>query len=214
MNHTLSWERENPMRDYERIFNALREDLIEFCGTAERETLSEEGLGLHGPVPPLSRKGREDRAPGQAQALLRRRAQVFAAKQLLSSFYKKLSPGVDVPQDAAVRALGKFESINARIPREYRFPDESPRGEQFWRYFHRSVQDCLAWSEDERDVNLDVRSIGQWIGIGPGSARGVKSDSFYTKLFDGALSGTDLHLLALYRAAIVESGSEIGRAHV
>lgn len=207
MNHTLSWERENPMRDYERIFNALREDLIEFCGTAERETLSEESLGLHGPVHPLLRKESEGPVLGNGPGLFRRRAQVFAAKQLLSSFYKKLSPGVDVPQDAAVRALEKFKSINDRIPREYRFPDESPRGEQFWRYFNRSVQDCLAWSEDERDANLDVRSIGQWIGIGPGSARGVKSDSFYTKLFDGALSGTDLHLLALYRAAIVESGS-------
>lgn len=195
------------MRDYERIFNALREDIIEFCGTAERETLSEEGLGLHGPVRYLPRCGSEEQVLGNGPGLHSRRTQVFAAKQLLSSFYKKLSPGVDVPQDAAVRALGKFESINDRIPREYRFPDESPRGEQFWRYFKRSVQDCLAWSEDDRDANLDVRSIGQWIGIGPGSARGVKSDSFYTKLFDGALSGTDLHLLALYRAAIVESGS-------
>lgn len=207
MNHTLSWERENPMRDYERIFNALREDIIEFCGAAEPEALSEESLGLHGPVRPLLRRRSEATVVGIGPGLFKRRAQAYAAKQLLSSFYKKLSPGVDVPQDAAVRALGKFESINDRIPREYRFPDESPRGEQFWRYFNRSVQDCLAWSEDDRDANLDVRSIGQWIGIGPGSARGVKSDSFYTKLFDGALSGTDLHLLALYRAAIVESGS-------
>lgn len=206
MNHTLSWERENPMRDYERIFNALREDLILGCGAAERDALSEESLGLQGPVPSVPFWETDARSLRKIPKLFKRRAQVYAAKQLLSSFYKKLSPGVDVPQDAAVRALGKFESINLRIPREYRFPDESPRGEQFWRYFNRSVQDCLSWSEDERDANLDVRSIGQWMGIGPGSARGVKSDSFYTKLFDGALSGTDLHLLALYRAAIVDSG--------
>lgn len=207
MNHTLSWERENPMRDYERIFNALREDLIEYCGRAERDALSEEAMGLYGPLPnSVEESTRTEDGVVQRHGLLGSRAQLFAIRQLLSSFYKKLSPGVDVSQEAALSALTKFVGINSSISGIYRFPDESPRGSQFWRYFKRSVYDCLSWSEDERDTNLDVRSIGQWMGIGPGSNLGVKSESIYTKLFDGDLSGTDPHLLALYRAAIVESG--------
>lgn len=196
------------MRNYERIFHALREDLIEFCQTQNLDAISEESLGLHGPVRPYPLEGAGGVGSGLGvDKLVFRRVQVRAIQQLLSSFYKKLSPGVDVPQSAAISALRKFEGINSSIMGEYRFPDESPRGEQFWRYFKRSVHDCLAWSEDERDANLDVRSIGQWMGIGPGSNRGVKSESFYTKLFDGNLTGTDPHLLALYRAAIVDSGS-------
>lgn len=199
------------MRDYERIFNALREDLIEFCGTAEPDSLSEEAMGLAGPIRdrslrPSGRDSVHGLGTGRDCSLLKRRVQLFAAKQLLSSFYKKLQPGDDVSEDAALSALRKFEGINSRIPRDFQFPDDSASGTQFWRYFKRSVQDCLSWSEDERDANLDVRSIGQWIGIGPGSSLGVNSESFYTKLFDGDLTGTDLHLLALYRAAIVESG--------
>jgi hypothetical protein len=193
------------MRDYERIFNALLEDVKTFCSTSDAASLSEESLGLHGPT--FRELSRAPERSHDGPGLDFRRVQVFACRQLLSSFYKKLSPGSELPEGAELRALRKFESINSGISREFRFPDDSPRGSQFWRYFKRNVYDCLTWSDDDRDTNLDVQSIGQWMGIGPGSNRGVNAESFYTKLFDGNLSGTDQNLLALYRAAIVDTGS-------
>ena len=52
------------------------------------------------------------------------------------------------------------------------------------------------------DSLLDLQLISEGFATGPGASRGVKSDNFYTKLFDSNLTSTSESLYRSYRCAI------------
>lgn len=165
------------MRDYAKVLAALNED--------------------------LNKAHSEDESPSRR----------FAIEALRSSFFKKLAPD-GVSETAAKNALEKFERLNAAISDTFEWPDLSDDGQRFWMYLKRVFQEAVVVPLFEEPIEGvpspklvgGIAKILSRIEIGPGASRGVNSESFYTKLFEGHLSGTHPWLLALYRAAIMESG--------
>ncbi len=131
----------------------------------------------------------------------------FAVRAQLRNFYKKLSPDRKVSKSAELAAFNKFKAVNDAIADTYEWVSETEADERFWTLLKRYVRestDVSLWDEDIQ--NLDVTSMSKWMGIGPGASLKSKSESFYTKLFDGDLVGTSGFLLARYRAAICDTG--------
>jgi len=131
----------------------------------------------------------------------------FALRAQLRSFYKKLSPTGNISESAMKLAQEKFLSINHSISDTFQFESESDIDDRFFNNLKRYIRESTDYLWDERSINLDVSEAYRWIGVGPGASSGVNSESFYTKLFDGDLTGTSPYLLALYRAAICETGA-------
>ena len=130
-----------------------------------------------------------------------RRLRAIRASMLLGSFYKKLQPG-GVTQNAADAALEKFLGINDSISDTFRFAGESEWDSTFWDYFRDSMRKSLT----THDESFDVDYIGSKLAAGPGASCGCDNESFYTKLFASRITMTHPILLALYRAAICETG--------
>lgn len=131
----------------------------------------------------------------------------FAVRNQLRNFYKKLSPTGTISKDAAEKALIKFKAINESIADNFVWVSELPDDDRFMMYLKRYLTEATDYRWDDTTTNLCVSNAHKWVGVGPGASVGVDSSSFYTKLFDGDLTGTSAYILALYRAAIVDTGS-------
>ena len=178
------------MRDYAAVFQCLLKDLGHCCEPQ-----------FNGPEGPRDK-----------------------AKQLLKdSFYKKLSPLGENDEAADERALHKFLEINSRIRRSpffYEVENELDMAmfDTFSALFERVCHADQEFAEVQRPRDgesvdwqsvvasyFGVRSLSAWMGTGPGMSIGAGSDDFFTKLFNSKLTTTSSHLLALYRAAIVDN---------
>lgn len=131
----------------------------------------------------------------------------YAVRAQLRSFYKKLSPNGVIGVKAEAVALEKFLAINSQLPDDFAYAPENEQDRRFWRIFKRILYEATDWLWDEGAVNLTTEDLSQFIGVGPGSNIGANSDSFYTKLFDGPLTGTSSQTFARYRAALCETGA-------
>ena len=123
-----------------------------------------------------------------------------AMAALRRSFFKKLQPGGVTPE-AAAAALEKFLSINRSIGQTFQAPVDMDQGSLFWGLF----RDSMARALTPAHVDFDLDYYREKFAVGPGSSLGCDNESFYTKLFASRISATHPYLLALYRAAIVES---------
>jgi hypothetical protein len=127
--------------------------------------------------------------------------QEVRCQMLYRSFYKKLEPE-GMSNDANAKALEKFKTLNANIATcPFEFPIESEQDSVFWDYFRDNILKCMRPS----DETFDLEYIRQKFTAGPGSSLKCVNDSFYTKLFNSRITTTHEYLLALYRAAIIES---------
>jgi hypothetical protein len=123
------------------------------------------------------------------------------AQMLYRSFYKKLEPN-GMSAEANAKALEKFKAINEGIATgPFEFPVESEHDSVFWDYFRDNVLKCMR----PCDETFDLEYIRRTFTVGPGSSLKCWNESFYTKLFNSRITATHPYLLALYRAAIVES---------
>jgi hypothetical protein len=128
------------------------------------------------------------------------------ALSLAKSFYKKLEPSGRISEQAESAALKKFLAINDSIAPAFTFKGSLPVDDYLWDLFRDNLLKVLDWTPEPGVRNFDLDFIREEIAIGPGSSSKVDSTCFYTKLFGGDLSATSEYLLALYRAAIVETG--------
>jgi hypothetical protein len=123
--------------------------------------------------------------------------------QLSRSFLKKLCP-TSVPDQRLVKASTRaFIENNERLPDPdipFRYPAENDLDALFWDYFRSNLNKALDRSED-----FDLNFIAQTMSTGPGAALGADARTFYTKVFLSPLTATSEYLIALYRAAILDS---------
>lgn len=131
--------------------------------------------------------------------------QVAAALQI-SGLYKKLAPeGQTV--EAIDRTLEKFRVLNSALMFEPPNDRDSESTSYLLSLFKDEMWKVLDWEIDGR--NFDLEYIRDHFAAGPGASRLADSRNFYTKLFDSDHSYTTPYVLALFRAAVVESDTWI-----
>lgn len=124
------------------------------------------------------------------------------ATMLAQSLYKKLAPKGQ-SKKALEASLSKFLSINDAISLDWKPPEGDEirlRAVEFWK---QNFTETLDFEIEGKNFDLDF--IRENFRPGPGASIDADADSFYTKMFDSPLSTTSEYLVALYRAAIVES---------
>lgn len=128
------------------------------------------------------------------------------AKGLADSFYKKLCPTTS-SESADAAALEKFKAVNARIPDgKFDFSADDEADASFYSYFKSNLNRCVGFDIGDRNYDLDF--IRSHMDVGPGAAQKADASHIVSKLFEGEMSynGPEF-LIALYRAAIVDTGS-------
>jgi hypothetical protein len=117
---------------------------------------------------------------------------------LKQSLFAKLSPGGLTPNQEAA-ALSKFISTDQACPEVF-----EPQGRTaemfslFKGYFQSAVLSAMGERSPFEVINGRLRP-------GPGATAGADGRCFYTKLFEGPLSGTHPWLLQIYRASVANS---------
>jgi len=121
--------------------------------------------------------------------------QQVAKASLKESLFAKLSPGGVTPGQSSA-ALKKFLAVDASLPDVFYTTDQ--RTAQLWdlfRSYFRAALDSVASELSPFDI---INEGG--LQIGPGSNVGVDSRTFYTKVFEGPLTGTNPWLFQVYRS--------------
>lgn len=124
------------------------------------------------------------------------------AVQLAASFYKKLAPAGQTKQ-VLDRSLDLFTRVNNSVDTDWKPPVGSETRLLAVEYWKQHFAQTLEFEIDGE--NFDLEFIRDNFNTGPGASIDANADSFYTKMFDGPLSTTHPYLIALFRAAIVES---------
>lgn len=116
---------------------------------------------------------------------------------LQNSFWKKFQDEVGASADA--NCLKLFKESNERCAAVELNPQTTQDDEIIGEV--RSLWFDIVGNGPESNIQLsDI--LDNW-GVGPGASVGARSDNFYTKLFDSALTGTSERLYRYYRYAIL-----------
>jgi hypothetical protein len=118
---------------------------------------------------------------------------------LRNSFWKKFQDEVGASADA--NCLELFKRSNRRCATVELNPQTTQDDEIIGEV--RSLWYDIVGNGPESNIPMaDI--LDNW-GVGPGASVGARSENFYTKLFDSALTGTSERLYRFYRYAILSS---------